>query len=75
MSGHEEGDDAGEGGDFLDTPGHKWGDGPDTPAPNRKRTRATPSGNKGVTLTLRDQEKVTFLIRPCYACSNPIALA
>ncbi|KAG6375738.1 hypothetical protein JVT61DRAFT_2584 [Boletus reticuloceps] len=39
ISGHEEGDEAGEGGDILDTPGHKWG------------------GNKGVTLTLRDQEK------------------
>ncbi|KAH0825713.1 hypothetical protein J3R83DRAFT_9991 [Lanmaoa asiatica] len=57
VSGHEEGDDVGEGGDFLDTPGHKWGDGPDTPVANRKRTRATPGGNKGVTLTLRDQEK------------------
>ncbi|KAG8219163.1 hypothetical protein J3R82DRAFT_4931 [Butyriboletus roseoflavus] len=57
VSGHEEGDDIGDGGDFLDTPGHKWGDGPDTPVANRKRTRATPSGNKGVTLTLRDQEK------------------
>ncbi|KAF8129354.1 hypothetical protein EV363DRAFT_1584743 [Boletus edulis] len=57
ISGHEEGDEAGEGGDILDTPGHKWGDGPDTPGANRKRSRATPGGNKGVTLTLRDQEK------------------
>ncbi|KAN0073860.1 hypothetical protein V8E55_012114 [Tylopilus felleus] len=57
VSGHEEGDEAAEGGDFLDTPGHKWGDGPDTPVANRKRSRATPGANKGVTLTLRDQEK------------------
>lgn len=60
MSGHDDGDDAGEGGDFLDTPGHKW-DGPDTPVANRKRARATPGGNKGVTLTLRDQEKVILI--------------
>lgn len=62
ISGHDDGDETGEGGDFLDTPGHKWGDGPDTPVANRKRTRATPSGNKGVTLTLRDQEKVPFFL-------------
>lgn len=67
-SGFEDGDETGEvsaGGDFLDTPGHnKWGgDGPDTPIANRKRSRATPGGNnKGVTLTLRDQEKVSFVV-------------
>jgi len=74
ISSHEDGDEAGDGGDFLDTPGHKWGDGPGTPIANRKRTRATPSGSKGVTLTLRDQEKVKFLICPLCACSNYIAL-
>lgn len=74
ISGHEDGDETGEGGDFLDTPGHKWGDGPDTPVANRKRSRATPSGNKGVTLTLRDQEKVSFLVRRYCSCSNPGAL-
>ncbi|KAG9317962.1 hypothetical protein JVU11DRAFT_14 [Chiua virens] len=36
ISGHDEEDDVREGGDFLDTPGHKWGDGPDTPVTNQK---------------------------------------
>ena len=70
LSGRDEGDETGEGGDFLDTPGHKWGDGLDTPVANRKRNRATPGGNKGITLTLRDQEKVTFLI--CFRCTCSI---
>ncbi|KAF9239071.1 microtubule associated-domain-containing protein, partial [Melanogaster broomeanus] len=46
----------GDGDNFLDTPVQKWGDGPETPvAGGRKRPRGTPG--KGVTLTLRDQEK------------------
>lgn len=68
VSGHDEGDEGGEGGDFLDTPGHKWGDGPNTPVANRKRSRATPGGNKGVTLTLRDQEKVSFYLTHVLVC-------
>lgn len=71
ITGHDEGDEVGEGGDFLDTPGHKWGDGPDTPVANRKRTRATPGGNKGVTLTLRDQEKVTLVCPDAHAVTHP----
>jgi hypothetical protein len=55
----------GEGeGDFLDTPAaerKRWGDGLDTPATSRpKRARSSASSTKGVTLTLRDQEKVWF---------------
>ncbi|EGN96476.1 hypothetical protein SERLA73DRAFT_170829 [Serpula lacrymans var. lacrymans S7.3] len=47
-------------GDLLDTPGREkqWGEGPDTPlAARAKRSRASVGGTKGVTLTLRDQEK------------------
>ncbi|KIJ63400.1 hypothetical protein HYDPIDRAFT_92649 [Hydnomerulius pinastri MD-312] len=58
LSGHDEELDNGDGGGFLDTPGAKWGDGPETPVAARKRPRASaPGGGKGVTLTLRDQEK------------------
>jgi hypothetical protein len=58
LSSHESENENGDGGDFLDTPAQKWGDGPETPMAGRKRSRATPGGGKGVTLTLRDQEKV-----------------
>ncbi|KAF8842654.1 hypothetical protein BDN67DRAFT_898922 [Paxillus ammoniavirescens] len=57
LSSHESENENGDGGDFLDTPAQKWGDGPETPIAGRKRSRATPGGGKGVTLTLRDQEK------------------
>lgn len=57
----DDGEDAADG-DLLDTPGmerKKWGDGNDTPVTSRpKRTRSSVGGTKGVTLTLRDQEKV-----------------
>ncbi|KAH7883401.1 hypothetical protein F5I97DRAFT_1930960 [Phlebopus sp. FC_14] len=58
-SSHRDGEnEQGDGGDFLGTPGQKWGDGPETPVASRKRPRASaPGGGKGVTLTLRDQEK------------------
>ncbi|KAF8891382.1 hypothetical protein BD779DRAFT_1514947 [Infundibulicybe gibba] len=57
---HEDEPDDGDG-DVLDTPGgerRRWGDAPETPLAARpKRTRASVGGTKGVTLTLRDQEK------------------
>lgn len=50
--------------DVLGTPGaerSRWGDGLETPAASRpKRTKSGTSGGKGVTLTLRDQEKVSY---------------
>jgi len=57
-------DDRGEDGegDLLDTPGgekKQWGDRSDSPSGTRaKRARPGAAGGKGVTLTLRDQEKV-----------------
>ncbi|KAH7911120.1 hypothetical protein BJ138DRAFT_29977 [Hygrophoropsis aurantiaca] len=59
LSSHDEEHENAEG-DFLDTPGREkpWGDGPETPVASRaKRSRASAPGSKGVTLTLRDQEK------------------
>ena len=59
-------DDRGEDGegDLLDTPGgekKQWGDRSDSPSGTRaKRARPGAAGGKGVTLTLRDQEKVGF---------------
>ena len=58
----EDGDD-GIDGDVLDTPGgqkKKWTDAPDTPGSRSKRPAkgGGASNGKGVTLTLRDQEKV-----------------
>jgi len=57
----EDGED-GIDGDVLDTPGgqkKKWTDAPDTPGSRSKRpAKGGPSNGKGVTLTLRDQEKV-----------------
>ncbi|KAJ7583262.1 hypothetical protein C8J56DRAFT_953479 [Mycena floridula] len=49
-------------GDLLDTPAAekpRWGDAPETPVASRmkRNSRPTTTGNKGVTLTLRDQEK------------------
>jgi predicted nucleic acid-binding Zn-ribbon protein len=57
-------DDRGEDGDgdLLDTPGgekKQWGDRSDSPSGTRaKRARPGAAAGKGVTLTLRDQEKV-----------------
>ena len=59
-------DDRGEDGegDLLDTPGgekKQWGERSDSPSGTRaKRARPGAAGGKGVTLTLRDQEKVGF---------------
>jgi len=58
----EDGED-GIDGDVLDTPGgqkKKWTDAPDTPGSRSKRPAkgGGASNGKGVTLTLRDQEKV-----------------
>lgn len=62
---HQDGDEdgaVGVEGDVLDTPAtdkKKWMDGPETPGPARsKRTKGGAPNGKGVTLTLRDQEKV-----------------
>ena len=57
----EDGED-GIDGDVLDTPGgqkKKWTDAPDTPGSRSKRPAkgGGASNGKGVTLTLRDQEK------------------
>ena len=49
---------AGAGAGYLDTPVAKL-DGPETPVA-RRRTRGNATGGKGVTLTLRDQEKVRY---------------
>jgi hypothetical protein len=58
----QEGDTESPRGDLLDTPGterNRWQEGPDTPGPTRhKRTGSNAGASKGVTLTLRDQEKV-----------------
>ncbi|KDR79017.1 hypothetical protein GALMADRAFT_64374 [Galerina marginata CBS 339.88] len=67
MLGHQDEEEEGIGvdGDVLDTPGaaggekKKWIDAPETPgaASRSKRTKGGASSGKGVTLTLRDQEK------------------
>ncbi|KAF9528211.1 hypothetical protein CPB83DRAFT_814130 [Crepidotus variabilis] len=60
---NDDDDDGGVDGDVLDTPAvdkKKWTDGPETPggaAVRSKRTKGGASNGKGVTLTLRDQEK------------------
>lgn len=65
LSGGEDGEDGDGGGDLLDTPGmekRRWGDTLDTPVatrPKRVMRGGSSSGSKGVTLTLRDQEKVS----------------
>jgi hypothetical protein len=50
-------------GDLLDTPGgeKRWGDNAETPVASRTKrsSRTSAGGSKGVTLTLRDQEKVS----------------
>ncbi|KAF9228955.1 hypothetical protein BS17DRAFT_805639 [Gyrodon lividus] len=57
LSSHDPENENGGGGGSLDTPAQKWGDDSETPAAGRKRPRTTHGGGKGVTLTLRDQEK------------------
>jgi len=67
MLSHQDDDEEGVGAehDVLDTPSvekKKWGDAPETPgaASRSKRGKGTSSNGKGVTLTLRDQEKVNY---------------
>lgn len=60
----DDGGEDGAGGDLLDTPAvekKRYGEDAETPMRGGKRgVRPSAAGNKGVTLTLRDQEKVGF---------------